>query len=138
MSRPVVTDVDSDGLDAFKVADEIVFIGYISPSDTVAQHAYTQVAERHREEFTFGLVTDEALIHSQNVVSPTVLCYVAQDGKTRSFSSFTEPDGLYSFVVEASRPTIGQLTSYNQQRLLEVSRMPPSPPVGPIRQISMI
>lgn len=123
MWRPVVTVVESDGLDTFKTTDEIVFIGHISASDTAAQRAFAKVAEEYREEFTFGLVTEteEALIHTENVVSPTVICHVVQAGETKSFSSFSEPGTLDNFVVEASRPVIGELTPYNQQRLLKVS-----------------
>ncbi|ROW10607.1 hypothetical protein VMCG_01624 [Cytospora schulzeri] len=109
----------ASGLHTFIVADETVFIGYISASDTAIIQAFSDVAEKFREEFTFGVVSDEALIRAQKLESPTVVCHAVNNGENRSFGSFSEPEALLNFVAEASRPAIGELTLYNQQRLLD-------------------
>ncbi|KUI73458.1 Protein disulfide-isomerase [Cytospora mali] len=112
MSRPIVTDVEPGSLDTFKIADETVFIGHISATDTAARQAFAEVAEKYREEFTFGLVSGES-------ESPTVECYIVEDGEARSLNSYSEAGALDEFVIKVSRPIIGELTQYNQQRLLD-------------------
>lgn len=124
MKRPAITELNAEALESFRSADEIVFIGYLAPNDNVARQTFAATAEKYRDEFTFGLVTDEALIADQNLESPATVCHVIEDGEMRTFKSFSEPDGLDKFVVEASRPVIPELTPYNQQRLLNVSAQP--------------
>lgn len=124
MSRTAFTELDSDNAEAFKTTDEVVFVGYIKPEDDISKEAFAAVAEEYREEFTFGLVSDDALINSQDLEPPGVVCHVVQDGETRSLSSFSEPKALQDFVLEASRRAIGELLPYDhlQQRLVDVSR----------------
>lgn len=124
MSRPVVTAISPGSIDDFKTLDEVVFIGYISAEDDNARQSLTAVAQKYRQEFTFALVSDEAFIKAENMESPTVVCHVIEDDKTRLFSPFSEPESVDKFVSEASRRVIGELTSQNQQRLLEVSTTP--------------
>lgn len=113
-----------EDIKAFRVIDETVFVGYIDAADAEATQAYRDIAERYREEFTFGLVADPEVIERENVKSPTVVCHIPGDGDTRPFTAFSEPGALEKFIFEGSRPIIGEMMPYNQQRLLNVS--PPS------------
>lgn len=126
MSKPEVTELDSESLEGFKAADEVVFIGYINSGDEASKQAFAAVAKEYHQEFTFGLVSDDVLIESQGLQAPTVLCHVVEDEATRFFSSFTEDGALSSFVLEASRRVIGELLPHDQmqQRLVDVSRFP--------------
>ncbi|KAJ9136710.1 Protein disulfide-isomerase [Pleurostoma richardsiae] len=118
--RPTMAQIDVGQLKEFKVIDETAFIGYFAPEDTVAKQTFSDVAARYRDEFSFGIVSDTAVFGDQNVKPPTVVCHKPEDGDTHSFSSFSEAgDALEKFVIEASRPVIGELTKLNQQRLLD-------------------
>lgn len=117
MKRPAVSEVDAESLEGFRTIDETVFISYISPSDEEAGKAFYNIAERHCEEFTFGIVSGTKTEND----SPSVDCHIPEDEETRSFNSFSKPDALDHFVREASRRVVGELTPYNQQRLLDVS-----------------
>lgn len=122
LQRPSVSEVAED-IKAFRVIDEAVFVGYIDVNDAEATQAFRDIAERYREEFTFGLVTDPEIIETENVKSPTVVCHVPGDGDTRPFTAFAEPGELEKFILEGSRPVIGEMMPYNQQRLLDVSQI---------------
>ena len=116
----MVTEVTED-IKAFRVIDETVFVGYIDSNDVEATHAFKNIAEQYREEFTFGLVNDPEAIEAENVKSPTVVCHIPADGDTRPFTAFSEPGALDKFIIEASRPIIGEMMPYNYQRFLDVS-----------------
>ena len=116
----MVTEV-IENIKAFRVIDETVFVGYIDSNDFEATRAFRKVAEQYREEFTFGLVTDPEAIEAENVKSPTVVCHIPADGDTRPFTAFSEPGALERFIIEGSRPIIGEMMPYNQQRFLDVS-----------------
>ncbi|KAI3397801.1 hypothetical protein diail_10334 [Diaporthe ilicicola] len=121
LARPIVTDIPSDSLDAFIGIDETVFIGYIDPDDNAAKEVFTEIARQYREEFTFGLVSGATFIKEQALDSPSVKCHLKEGGGTsvKTLTSFTDSAALEKFVVEASRPVVGELTPYNQQRLLD-------------------
>lgn len=104
----------------FKTTDETVFLAIIDQADEVAQRAYAEVAQRYYEEFTFGLATSGVEAPAA-VKPPAVICYKPIDGDSVSFTSFDKPDELDNWVKEASRPVIGELTTVNHQRLLDVS-----------------
>lgn len=121
MSRSAVTALGPENIEEFKSFDDVVFIGYIASGDYTARQSLSAVAQKYRAEFTFGLVSDQAVIQAENMELPTVVCHIVGDGETRSFSAFSEPEALDRFVSEASRRIIGDFTRQNQQRLLDVS-----------------
>lgn len=119
LKRPVVSEITADDLTGFKTADETVFLAYIAPTDDEAQRVFAEVAKRYYEEFTFGLATGDAEALAA-VTLPKVVCYKPVDGDSVSFTSFDNSGELDSWVKEASRPVIGELTTLNHQRLLDV------------------
>lgn len=121
-----MTGLTAEALEDFTTADEVVFIGYISPGDITSRQNFEAVADIFHEEFTFGLILDEKLVQAQNSELPTVVCYVVEDGETRTFNSFSELEPLRNFVIDASRRVIGELlpVDYVQQRVVDVSCFP--------------
>jgi len=115
--------IKADGLASFKVADETVFIGYIAQEDKDARRAFEQVAQNHRNEFTFGIVTDPQTIEEQGLKSPAVVCYQLVDRDSKALASFDTADALDKLVIEASRPIISELTPKNHQRFLDVRQI---------------
>lgn len=117
-----MSEVPADNIDAFSGIDDTVFLAYIGLDDCAARETFAEVATKYREEFTFGLVSDATLIKERVSEPPTVTCHLKDGGTvTRTTSSFTDTAALEKFVTEASRPVVGDLTKYNQQRLLNVS-----------------
>ncbi|KAK7720908.1 hypothetical protein SLS64_001201 [Diaporthe eres] len=112
-------EISKDNIDAFTGIDDTVFVAYIGLDDHAARETFAEVAKRYREEFTFGVVSDATLTKGEASVSPSVKCYLKDGGTvTRTATSFTDTAALERFVIEASRPVVGELTKYNQQRLL--------------------
>ena len=123
MKRPVVSQVQSnEELLEFRAADETVFVAYLAADavDGDEARAFAALAEKYRQEYTFGVVTDAALAEQQGVSIPSIVCYNAVDGDTAKFG-FDKVDGLEGWATETSRAVVGELTELNQQRLLDVS-----------------
>lgn len=121
LRRPVVSNLASaDDAVAFKTRDETVFIAYLNSADGAEAKAFAGVAEKYREEFSFGVVVDPAVAAAEKAKSPSVVCYKVADADTVHLASFDEPEKLEGWAKEAARPVIGELTSQNQQRLLDV------------------
>lgn len=117
-----MTEVSTDDLDAFNNIDETVFVAHISPDDHAAREIFAGIARKYRGEFTFGLMLDGDLVNEQGSATPMVTCNLKDGGSVKKMSaSLTDSAALENFVIEASRPVVGELTKYNQQRLLNVS-----------------
>ena len=119
LRRPVVSQVTAEDLNEFKKCDETVFVAFIDPTDEEAQRAYADVAQRYHEEFTFGLAAS-GVETPGGMTAPAVVCYKAVDGDSVSFTSFDKSGELDTWVKDASRPVIGELTPHNHQRFLDV------------------
>jgi len=122
IQRPLVSELsDEASLQSFKAVDDVVFIAYASPDRTDVLNSFGELAERHRAEFSFGLVSDPALLQSESIRSPAVVCYRPGDETATTFSNFkdAEPEALSNWLHESSRLYLGELTHANQQRLLD-------------------
>lgn len=129
LARPVVTEVSADSVDAFRDIDDTVFIAHIGPENHAARESFVEVAKTYREEFSFGLVMSDAELVKEE---GSVTCNLRDGGTvTRTSALFTDSAALEGFVVEASRPVVGTLTKYNQQRLLKVGAGTPARPQPP-------
>lgn len=119
VQRPVVSEVSAATLEEFKKADETVFIAFLSADDEASKTAFTNVAGRYREEFTFGMVTEDAALKAEEATPPIVKCFKPLDGDTHDFREVSDVAALEGFVKEASRPVIAELLPHTHQRLLD-------------------
>lgn len=117
-----MSEVSTDNIDSFSGIDETIFVAYIRSDDDAARETFSEVAKKYREEFTFGIVSDATLLEEHGSVLPSVTCHLKDGGTvTRTTTSFTDSAALEKFVIKASRPVVGELTQWNQQRLINVS-----------------
>jgi protein disulfide-isomerase A1 len=92
-SLPAVSDVTSGNHEEFQKADKIVAVAYLaSPTDEPAAE-YNATAEKHRDDFLFGLTTDKDAIAAAGVTPPTIVVY----------RSFDEPRVEYPYPVPSSK-----------------------------------
>jgi protein disulfide-isomerase A1 len=104
-----------------KVTDDTVFIAYLEPDRVSERAAFADMANRYWKEFTFGIVSDSESMERERIEKPTVVCHRNVDNVTETFLGFDGAGSLENFILEASRRVIGEMTPFNQQRLLDVS-----------------
>lgn len=118
--RPAISEVTAESLEEFKRTDEVIFLAYLSADDERSREALLEIATQYHEEFTFGLVTDVAVIEAEKVTAPVISCIKPIDNKTHEHHDFAM-ESLEGFIKEASRPIIAELLPHNHQRFLQVS-----------------
>ncbi|KAI1393217.1 thioredoxin-like domain-containing protein [Hypoxylon trugodes] len=119
VQRPIVSELSATVLEDFKKTDETVFIAYLNAGDEAPKAAFTEVAGKYHEEFTFGVITDASTLVEEGVAAPLVKCYKPLDGDTHEFGGPSDVAALEKFVKDASRPVIGELLPHNHQRFLD-------------------
>ncbi|KAJ7068313.1 thioredoxin-like domain-containing protein, partial [Mycena amicta] len=115
-SLPAVSEVTAANLQEFKQADNVVVVAYVSSPTDAPAAAFSETAEKHRDDYLFGLSTDKDAFAAAKVTPPAVVVY----------RKFDEPSVVYPFpildaqvsdledwVKELSIPTLAEVTSEN-------------------------
>jgi len=115
-SLPAVSEVTATNHEEFKAADNLVVVAYLASSTDAPAPAFSATAEKHRDDFLFGLSTDKDAIAAAKVTPPAVVVY----------RSFDEPSIVYPFPIldastadledwikELSVPTIAEVSGEN-------------------------
>ncbi|KAI1310345.1 protein disulfide-isomerase [Xylaria venustula] len=108
-SLPAVSKLDSETLEDFKTADKVVLVAYVGDSDKASNDVYNDVAEKLRDNYLFGAVSDSALAEAEGVTPPAVVLYKEFDEGKAVFSEKFDGDAIVSFAKTASTPLVGEV-----------------------------
>ncbi|KAF8195847.1 protein disulfide isomerase [Mycena galopus ATCC 62051] len=124
-SLPAVTEVTTANQEEFQKADNLVVIAYLSSPTDAPAPAFSETAEKHRDDFLFGLSTDQAAIDAAKVNPPAVVVY----------RKFDEPTVVYPFPIldagvsdledwikELAVPTIAEVSGENYATYAQSSK----------------
>jgi protein disulfide-isomerase A1 len=86
---PSVSEVTVANHDEFKTSDKFVVIAYVSSTTEAPVPEFSATADKHRDEYLFGLTTDSEVIAAANVKTPTIVVY----------RTFDEPATEYPYPI---------------------------------------
>jgi protein disulfide-isomerase A1 len=113
---PAVSEVTADKHEEFTKADKIVAVAYLaSPTDAPAAE-FSSVANTHRDDFLFGLVTDEAAIKAAGVTPPAIVLYRSFDEHKTEFPypvKATTKTEIADWIKTLRIPVIDQVSGEN-------------------------
>jgi len=104
--------------------DEAVVIAYIPEEQTALRSAFTELASRNRDRFTFGLVTDKSLAQVENVQVPSVVVHKPREGEQEVLPGPSGIDALEKFLETATAPPVGEFTRRNELKYMKASLAP--------------
>lgn len=103
-SLPAVSIVTSENHEEFLKADKFVAIAYLPSSTAVPAPVFSSVAESHRDDYLFGLVTDDAVAEAAKVKPPALVVYRSFDEHRTEY-----PDPLASVTTQQLEDWFGEL-----------------------------
>ncbi|KAF8914643.1 protein disulfide isomerase [Mucidula mucida] len=115
-SLPAVSTVTADSFDEFSTADKVVIIAYVSSASDALATEFATAAEKHRDDYLFGQVTDEALIAAKGVSAPTIVVYRSFDEPTVTYPypvSAATAQEIADWILDLSVPIIDEVSSEN-------------------------
>ncbi|KAI9259600.1 hypothetical protein BDA99DRAFT_513655 [Phascolomyces articulosus] len=118
-AAPAVLDLNADNFEKFKESDRVVVVAYTSPSDDKSKDAVKGVADKLRDDYFFGLVTDEALAKEHGVKKfPTVVIYKQFDqeldgGRSEWTDSLENGEKVQEFIKTNSVPLLDEISASN-------------------------
>jgi len=116
-SLPAVSDVTGATHEEFVKADKVVVVAYLASSTDAPASAFSSVAEKYRDDYLFGLSTDEAAIEAAGVTPPAIVLYKIFDEGRNDFPSGgikdTTAANLAKFIEDNSIPLLDEISGEN-------------------------
>jgi protein disulfide-isomerase A1 len=121
---PIVSTIDQKNITAFKYADEVVVIAYFPQEEKTLRSAFTEIASRHHDKYTFGIVSDRSLAQAENIPLLSTVVYKPQEGEHEILSGPAGIDTLERFLGQATAPLIGEFTRRNELKYMKACHPP--------------
>ncbi|KAK3988988.1 protein disulfide-isomerase [Cladorrhinum sp. PSN332] len=107
--RPPTFDAPSQQLvDAFTLADDVVFMAHPHPDDWQLEDRFVALANKYRLQFSFVMATPFSKTES------AVVCYNNLDDVRHRAEDIDSVHGLEEFVRKCSEPLVPELTRRNE------------------------
>ncbi|KAJ8086679.1 protein disulfide-isomerase precursor [Marasmius tenuissimus] len=115
-SLPAVSEVTTANIEDFKKADKVVAIAYVSSSSQVPAAEFSATAEKHRDDFLFGLSTDEDVHAAETVKPPAVVVYRSFDAPRTEYPypiADAKVEDFETWLKDLAIPTIDEVSAEN-------------------------
>jgi protein disulfide-isomerase A1 len=117
-SLPAVADVTKATFHEFKSADKIVALAFLSSPTEAPAAEFSAYANKHRDDYLFGVTTDQEVIEAAGVKTPAVVLYRSFDDPVTEYPypapSLTSDD-FDAWIKELAVPIIDQVNGENYQ-----------------------
>lgn len=110
--QPAVTEVGADGFEEFTKSDKVVVVAFMG-TDNEHYDEFQNVAETHRNDFTFGVVSDAKVAEANGVTAPAIILFKAFDEGKNVYSGDFSIKSIASFVKTNSVPTMDDIGPEN-------------------------
>ncbi|KKA27181.1 hypothetical protein TD95_005158 [Thielaviopsis punctulata] len=108
-SLPAVSSLTKDTLEEFKTSDNVVLVAYYSEDDKESAETFKEVADKLRESYMFGAVTDAAVAKAEDIKAPAIVLYKSFDEKRNDFTEKFDAAAIEDFAKKAATPLIGEV-----------------------------
>ncbi|KAI7892401.1 thioredoxin-like protein [Mucor mucedo] len=117
-ASPPVTQLDATNFGDFSTSDRVVIVGFAK--DEASKEALTAVANKLRDDYLFGIVTDEALAKEQNVSEfPALVVYKQFDEGRNDLAGEFKAEEIEEFIKTNSVPILDAIDASNFQSYAE-------------------
>ncbi|KAH8105850.1 protein disulfide isomerase [Cristinia sonorae] len=117
-SLPAVSEVTSANLEEFKHADKIVAVAYLTSTTAAPAPEFSAVANKHRDDYLFGLTTDTAAFEAAGVTPPALVLYRTFDEASTEYPYpilSANSKEIENWIKELSIPVIDEVSAENYQ-----------------------
>lgn len=112
-SLPAVTQVTADKHAEFIKADKVVVVLYATQTSDAPVPNFSAAANKHRDDFLFGLVTDPAVAQAADISPPAIVVYKTFDEGRNDYPSgdvtTVETEQLATWLKEVSTPLLDEV-----------------------------
>ncbi|CAO1634512.1 unnamed protein product [Sympodiomycopsis kandeliae] len=110
---PAVSTLTSSNLTEFKTKDRIVAIAYLSEGDSKDKQTFSDIADKHRDNYLFGVVSDPEAIKEAGVSTPALVLHRQFDEPEVKYSGKFDVSDIVSFLSKETIPLIDEVGPEN-------------------------
>jgi len=112
----------SEEYDKFVENQDISIIGFFPSKSGSLYKAFLEAADQNRDDFRFGLVTDNSIMEQKKFKQGVVVIRPFDDKVPAVFTGKENANEITSFVYANSVPFIGELTKANEARYKKLNK----------------
>ncbi|TFY68678.1 hypothetical protein EVJ58_g843 [Rhodofomes roseus] len=115
-SLPAVSDVTSENYQEFIKADKVVAVAFLPAETDAPGPEFTATANKHRDDYLFGVTTDKALAEEAGVTPPTIVVFRAFDGPKTEYPypvGSAKVKNIEKWLQEMSVPVLEEVGTEN-------------------------
>ncbi|KAJ3521521.1 hypothetical protein NM688_g9005 [Phlebia brevispora] len=117
-SLPAVNEVTKDTFDEFKKADKVIAVAFLDTVNDEPAAEFNATAEKHRDDWLFGMATDKEVHEAAGVTPPAIVLYRSFDDPVTSYPFPVKSLSTAEFeawIKELSVPLLDQVSADNYQ-----------------------
>lgn len=108
-SLPAVSILTADTLEDFKKTDKVAVVAYFDATDKSSNETFSQVADKLRDDYPFGAISDAAVAEAEGVKAPAIVLYKDFDEGKAVFTEKFDAEAIEKFAKTAATPLIGEV-----------------------------
>ncbi|KAL5614703.1 hypothetical protein BROUX41_004798 [Berkeleyomyces rouxiae] len=108
-SLPAVSELTPESLEEFKDTESVVMIAYYDADDTESAETFLATANKLRESYMFGAITDAEHIKAEGIKTPSIVLHKSFDEKRNDFTEKFDLEAIEAFAKVAASPLIGEV-----------------------------
>ncbi|EIW76142.1 disulfide isomerase, partial [Coniophora puteana RWD-64-598 SS2] len=115
-SLPAVSDVTAEKHDEFKTADKVVVVAYLPSTTGAPAPEFSKAAEKHRDDYLFGISTDPAVAEANGIHPPALVLYRSFDEPKVGYpypAAHVTVDKIEDWINEYKIPTLDEVSGEN-------------------------
>lgn len=120
--QPAVVEVTTDNAEEFIKSDKVVVVGYFTAQDSDEYNAFSAIASKLRDDFTFGITVDSEVAKEQGIEKQPAIQMFKRFDENKSVypenadaSDFSE-ESIMQFVTVNSVPLMDDIGPENYQK----------------------
>ena len=117
-SLPAVSEVTKDNFDEFQKADKIVAVAFVSSNTDAPAPEFSATANKHRDDYLFGLTTDKEVAEAAGVTPPAIVVYRSFDDPKTEYPypiGSAQVKDIENWIAELSIPILDEVGAENYQ-----------------------
>ncbi|KIW95270.1 uncharacterized protein Z519_03854 [Cladophialophora bantiana CBS 173.52] len=122
-SLPAVSEVNVKNITDLVGIDRVTFVAHLKKDDGSMRSKFTKVAETFHDQFVFGIADDKRLAAKEKIELPSIIAYQTDVGDQEVLHGVVKPSVIESFVRDAGKPLIDELTRRNELNYMSSNKL---------------
>jgi protein disulfide-isomerase A1 len=121
--QPAVTELETEEeAKEFSSKDKVVVVGFVDEDDSASEKTFAEVASLLRDDFSFGVVDDDAVAKSFDVDElPSVVMFKNSDKEQLEFEGDFTKDAISAWVRGNSLPLVDEIGPQNYKAYVDTN-----------------